>query len=133
MNDIDVLLVMLAALDGMLTNYHLQHIYVADYQLHLAADRAREPLDDYADRIQERIKIRVDGTPTNARLISEKSAELIIEKPTEKDIVDFCTDLRAGIEELDYGKGAENILGDIAEHLDFIISLFSKPKGAKDA
>lgn len=128
MNDIDMLLVMLAALDGTLTNYHLQHLYVADYQLHLAADRAREPLDDYADRVQERIKIRFDRKPTNAKLIAEQSAELIIESPTEADIVSFCMDFRQGLEDMNYGKGAENILGDIGEHIDFIIALFSKQK-----
>lgn len=131
MNDIDTLLIMLAALDGTLTNYHLQHLYVTDYQLHLAADRARDPLDDYADRIQERIKIRFDKVPTNAKLIAAKSAEYIIEKPDEKAIVEMCMDVRSGIEDMNYGKGAENILGDICEHLDFVIALFSKQKGGE--
>lgn len=128
MNDIDMLLIMLATLDGTLTNYHLQTLYVENYQLHLAADRARGPLSEYADRVQERIKIRFDRQPTNAKLIAEKSAELIIERPTERDIVDMCMDMRDGIDEMNYGKGAENILGDITEHLDFVIALFSKQK-----
>lgn len=128
MNNIDMLLIMLATLDGTLTNYHLQTLYVENYQLHLAADRAREPLDDYADRVQERIKIRFDKQPTNSKLIAEQSAKLIVERPTERDIVDMCIDMRNDIEGMNYGKGAENILGDITEHLDFVIALFSKQK-----
>lgn len=125
----DELLVYLNSLYGTLTNYHLQHLFVGDYQLHLAADRAREPLIEYADRIQERIKIRFDGEPTNAKLISDKSAKIIVERPTDEIIVNMCMVIQEILNELDYGKGAENIFGDIAEHLDFIIALFSKQKG----
>lgn len=131
MDKVDFLLISLAVVDGTLTNYHLQHIYAADYQLHLAADRAREPLREYSDRVQERIRIRFAGAPMNAREIADESAELIVVKPTERDIVAACENTQTVIEEINMGKGTENILGDIAEHLDFVISLFSKPKGGE--
>lgn len=128
MNDIDMLLITLAALDGTLTNFHLQTLFAENYQLHLAADRAREPLAGYSDRVQERMKIRFDGVPLNAKVIAEKSVEFIVEKPTAADIVELCEGILGGMHEMAYGKGAENILGDISEHLDFIIALFSKQK-----
>lgn len=129
MNDVDALLIQLMALDGTITNYHLQTLYVDNYQLHLAADRARKPLNDFEDRIQERIRIRFGREPLNSVIIFREAVKLVKEKPTATDIINACMDIQETMDDIDYGKGAENIFGDIAEHLDFIIALFSKQKG----